>query len=400
MTRIIRSFSMLAITLSFLLFGIVDAISYGKPKLVIAAEYEEFYVTKDGSGAYIDLLKALLGEKYDLKFKYWPWARAEKMFLKGKVDAIIGQTPESLAQRMDRNLFIHPTGPMDVGYLQAFYLKGKYEKWDDEILKTARLLWKNEYGYDQLIKHKVNFKNIEDFSSALNLLKKDRADVLLSYEEVVLPVVKKQFSKKDFDFAFTKIFEEYHLILKNNKNNERVIKLWDEKFSVLISNGEITNIFAKNGVEYSTYVKDPLADLNSKNLVRGVNTGTLVSGFYQQGKTKMLVKISKDNIFDSVYEYEYEGDMLVGMIKGGTYDPSKGIAIGQWCEGKGKEEYGTGQYFFEYNKKGKIFMTNLYSYGEDTTEWHNDHWKLTKPEIIPKDFEKMVLKKLKDCPRN
>lgn len=214
----------------------------------------------DATGAYIDMLKALLGDKYKLKFVYTTWARTEKMFIKGKAQSLLGQNPLMLEGKMKKGSYISPKCSLDRPPLVAFYLKAKYKNWNDDILKKAKVLWMRGYRMDLLIKQrfqdnslKISFSEFDDYKSGLERVVKGRADVLLDYEGTPDPFMDKK-DKDLFGQTFTKVTDNITLVFQNNPTNQKIVQHWNKVYRGLEKNGKFDKIFKK--YEY-TYVPCP-----------------------------------------------------------------------------------------------------------------------------------------------
>lgn len=77
------------ITVIFALLFSLTAFSTEKPTLHCVADEWHGYTNADGSGTYWQIIKAVYGDKYQLKLETTPFHRAMKMVTSGKVDCIV-----------------------------------------------------------------------------------------------------------------------------------------------------------------------------------------------------------------------------------------------------------------------------------------------------------------------
>lgn len=222
-----------------------------RPTLTIAAEPSEGIVQEDGKGFYSELVQTIIGSDYDLKYSYVPWARAEKLFMNGKVDVLLGQSHVGFNGRHDRSKYILPENPLEIAPLFATFVKGRYKNWDDKYLKTDRLLWVNSYEFNlNLGFEPKRQKSFAKYPDGLGLLKKKRADIILDYEGALDSHLTGEFEASNFTTVRTKVNDELHFMLQNTSRHAEAKAVWDKNFSKHQKSGKIKQITEKYGYTY------------------------------------------------------------------------------------------------------------------------------------------------------
>lgn len=361
----------------------IGSANNSKPKVVLGASPEINIVNKDGSGIYRDIVELVLGDRYEIEFQVGPWARMEKLLIKGKIDGFAGTDLHGFNET-DRQGLLRPKWPLEFSPVTAAFLAKKYSKWDNELLKTARLVWLNGYAMESNIPFKVNFKEVATDAAGVGMLAKDRADVFLSYEESIEEALT-EFPDVELLMATTSIAEELHLVLRKSPRHETIAALWDERNNDIATQQKITNIWKDSSIE-ERFVSEHFF----RQLPRQKPSNNLeqISGVYGGEKEFTAIRVEKDLTVESFYTYMWEGELISGIATG-RYDPETATMSGTWCEAVADDERGPIEMIF-YRKGDAVLMDSLYITDTNPGEWYLDNVGNRKTKPVPNGlFEKI-----------
>lgn len=216
---------------------------FAKEVLTFASDEWVNQTQSDGKGTYYDLIRAIYGDQYNIKFIRSPWSRVSAQFRKGEYDGLIGEV------KFDKEM-IHPIDPIDQTELTAFYLK-KFKFINIESLKAARLMWVRSYYFDSMIPFKVDFVEVGSPDEGFDLLLKDRADVFIDYESDFEYNCKKgRLDCSPIKFSGAGFSEKAFVAFHNTEKGKKLVEIYNKKMISLKANKEIFKIFKKYGATY------------------------------------------------------------------------------------------------------------------------------------------------------
>ena len=104
-----------------------------KDKLSIGYYDNQDKMNADGTGAYLEAVKYLLGDEFEIEFKHLPIARAKKRFESGALDGFMLEDPRIMSVPD----LIHPKVPFVIHPIRVFHKKDKYSQWSDDLLNRS-----------------------------------------------------------------------------------------------------------------------------------------------------------------------------------------------------------------------------------------------------------------------
>ena len=207
---------------------------------IVTDEFETC-TNKDGTGSYFDILQAVLKPTgIKMTHKLMPYARTVDMVKQKKADAW-------LASYVDEEDFaIYPKIPLDTDIIVAVYKDAKIKDWKgEESIKGMKTAWLRNYAYEDYLKVKTDFREVNNRKSALNLLNAGRIDVFVD-SKILLDedIAAGKFDTKGLQIKRVLDLYMYVAFAKGPKG-EKLSAMWDKRMKELHDSGELMKIFKK-----------------------------------------------------------------------------------------------------------------------------------------------------------
>lgn len=224
---------------------------------VVSEELPDF-VNADGSGLYMDILKAVFEEE-GIKFKLTlaPYARGELIVKSNKADVLLG------AYRGTVDGVIFPQWYYSANYISVLYQRKNLLKWQgQQSLTNKNVMWIRHYNYEQFLYVPVQKMTSTSRTSMLGMLEKGRVDFILDdgfsiRKKLAAPSISvNTFNKAEFEIQDLMRLKLY-LAFANSKKGENLAKIFDDKFPQLLAAGELKRLFEKWNVSpfpYQSYI--------------------------------------------------------------------------------------------------------------------------------------------------
>ena len=370
-----------------ILFIISSVAFANKPKIKLAVEEYPKYAKSDGTGIYLDIVREVLSEKYDVSFRFGPWPRLEKHLLKGKLDGFLVHDPDFLKAAFPDKKFIHPNVHLNLTEIYAIFKKGSFDKWDNNLLKTQTVSWMNGFNFQHTFGKGAKYKNSSEDESALKLLLKGRIGIYFSYWELTEKIKNEKFEDKELngenlDYFLTPFTEFESLVMLDNPKNRKIIEIWDKNFEKLNASGKISKIYEREG-EVFPYDTSKIQRLlnEEQNILKGEDLKNEVNGFY------MIADYRSETILE-VNGTDYKGAFIYdegeGVRKGffqGTLDYESGLGKGVICYENTSKWLGDGGILLT-KTKGYSVLHLLYTEDKGDGNWKDD-WQHKKVNKAP-----------------
>jgi len=205
-----------------------------KPRLHCVADEWRGYTNADGSGTYWQIIKAVYGEKYQLKLETTPFHRAMKMVTSGKADCII-----AIYAKDKRDLLL-PQYHIDTEYPAIALFDERHHQFNSkEDLAGLVMVGMKDYGFEHFLPKSVKIYGVDDHKKMYELVKSNRVDAAIVYSYNTLTA--------DPDKKLTQLEiipdKKYYLGFYPSKLGHQLVKEYDEKLPELILNQTIKNSF-------------------------------------------------------------------------------------------------------------------------------------------------------------
>lgn len=217
--------------------------------IMLVGEQWKDYTNADGSGVYWDLIKSIYqpaGVK--VHFKLYPWVRADRMVIKQRADAIVG---DYYYPTEDGKTFLYPYWHLSVEEPIVMISKkpGRYSTPITADKRPKLIGFIRGYGFEHKTWFKPDFEKYElnDLEHGLKMLAADRLHAVADYASHLSAIAHNTgFSNKD-TYKSTQMEAGQRLYLKfaNTKRARALIEIYDRRVNEMIENGEIEKILRK-----------------------------------------------------------------------------------------------------------------------------------------------------------
>ena len=216
---------------------------------IIAVSNELSYLTeKDGKGLYWDILREIYApEGITLKVNIAPAKRAEMMVRSNQADLMLG------ALRGEIEGVLYPQWYYSADIISVIYKKSSFPNWQgQETLANKQVVWIRGYDYDQHLYTSVNKFEVSKGIQGLMMLQKNRTDFYLDNAFNLRSTIKaeeKRLHEAGFQIDDYKIQEilriKQYIAFANTKKGARLMKIFDDRFPILLTSGKLKKMFEK-----------------------------------------------------------------------------------------------------------------------------------------------------------
>ena len=206
----------------------------------LAAPVWEDYTNEDGSGIYLDVLnKAFALSGVTVVHEILPFKRAVQTMLHKEVDGVIA---ESVVEGRD---CLYPQWHVDLDTITAIFKAERFPDWKgQETMAEKAIGWSRGFGFERFLT--VPFKRVEFdyYDSGINMLEKDRMDILLDYAEDMPDAFQHagvDLSNYRMENAFPDLYS--YVVFANTERSKALIELFDAGMAALHESGELDAIY-------------------------------------------------------------------------------------------------------------------------------------------------------------
>lgn len=186
--------------------------------VVVAAAEWPGYTHADGSGEYLEHIRARFHRDLTVHWDVSEFVRARQLFVSGRADVLVGVYRASFPNAL------YPSQPLDVETeLRAFYDPALFAINNVQDLAGKRVGWRNGYGFDSIIPKSSSVVRLSDNANPFNLLCRKKIDVVLSYIHNV-PV---EYTE---DLASIVVLPKQNLwvVFQNNERGRELLNLYEQ----------------------------------------------------------------------------------------------------------------------------------------------------------------------------
>lgn len=216
-----------------LVIAVLSLPTYGKYKIGVALW--PGLTNPDGTGTYLELLKAVYGPN-QVEFDFTTYKRMTALFEKADHDAVIGVYKEDVPTAF------YSKWHLDVDYpVKAFFLKNRLTIDNLSDLQGLTLSWIHGYDYHKYIEYDHQPYPINTLKHGFNLLINKRTDALLDYQHNIPEEYKGALGEIEVLPA-----RPIYLAFKNNKRGQDMAATFDKKMIELRSTGMLKTLYNKS----------------------------------------------------------------------------------------------------------------------------------------------------------
>lgn len=203
---------------------------YGKYKIGVALW--PGLTNPDGSGTYLELLKAVYGPD-QVEFDFTTYKRMTALFEKANHDLVVGVYKEDVPTAFYSKWHLDIDSPV-----KAFFLKSHLDINNLADLEGLTLSWIHGYDYHKYIEYDHQPYPINTLKHGFNLLINKRTDALLDYQHNI---------PKEYKDALGEIevlpARPIYLAFKNNEGGRRMAETFDNKMLELRKAGKLKTLY-------------------------------------------------------------------------------------------------------------------------------------------------------------
>ena len=214
--------------------------------ITVASEEWEGATQADGSGLYWDILRSVY-EPVGIKVNWSiaSYARSVALVKQKRADAWVG------SYRDEEQGIIYPESHFDADDVSALFIKKSDQLWQGEAsLEGKDVAWIKGYELHEYLGVTFNNRELINRDSVIQLLEQGRLDYFIDAR----PEIQTYFGEtleKDSRFMVETIKKlKLFLGFANTLKGKRLADIFDERFPILIENGEIKTLFEKWEFEY------------------------------------------------------------------------------------------------------------------------------------------------------
>ncbi len=222
-----------------LVVALVLAISFNvcaieKPTLRFIALEMPGYTSADKTGVYWDILRALYGKQYHLKFAAASPAQLSHHLERGDVDGVIG------THLLNNSSWVTPQQHIDLRYaLYLLSLDSKETKFDELIIAARKDAYLQSVAAD-----KGSIYHIEKIENVLRLIEKQRVDAALTYSYNL------HLSDPTGVLTETEVVPEKKVYITFNRQHITLAEDFEQDLAQLKASGQLKTVFGSDA-QYS-----------------------------------------------------------------------------------------------------------------------------------------------------
>jgi len=254
------------ITSSLLLMAFSVANAQDINRISVVCEEWKDYTNKDGTGAYWELIKTVYEPiGVSVETQVYPWARAEKMVVLNKADALVG---DYLYPDKQGKVYLYPQWHISIeDSLVAVFLQGHSGYWDREgtvSLSGKTLGWIRGYDFDKSVFNALEIQKheINNLTNGLKMLKKGRLDAIVDYKSTVQSAMQEVGMNMDTELTIEtiKLGNKLFLAFANSDRSKKLIEIYDMRMAELAASGKVDEIYVKWGLGDNKFGKERITN--------------------------------------------------------------------------------------------------------------------------------------------
>lgn len=207
-------------------------------------DHWEDFCNQDGSGIYLDLLRAVYGSDMGVTPHIVPYKRAIALTRSGVLAVLLG------SYRNEVDTLHYASQPDGVDLITVYMTRDKAALWQGiDQLKRGRLLLQKGWSRDETLGIEGSYTEVESADKGFALLTKGRYDYFvtdsLPSNRVLPPIIAKKLQGEPTYPAFTA-----------TPSGAKALSLWELRMPRLIASGQVARIYEHYGrlAEFNGYL--------------------------------------------------------------------------------------------------------------------------------------------------
>lgn len=292
---------------TLVLFAWLLAFQPAKADIHIGVTYWDGYTNPDGTGVYMELLKAIYSED-DLVFDFTSYNRMTSLFDNTTYDMVVGVAPEDTPSAHFSKWHLDRDYPILV-----FYKKHKHNFKHLSHLKGTTLSWLHGYDFEKYIDFTHNAYPVRTVKSGFQLLMHERIDAFVDFSYNV----PKELSKKLESIELVPARPIY-VAFKSTSKGRMLAKKFDDAMLALRTSGKLKALYQSDyqHAQFDSFNPDlPVMTIstNDKSLLRLYNTDNAQS---LEAKLYRIILSQLNGYHVEFVGANYQGNKDTPMKKG------------------------------------------------------------------------------------
>ena len=205
--------------------------------LIVATDVWEDYSNEDGTGYYLDLLKAIYEPKgINIDVKYVPYKRSVEMVDNKKADMMLG------AYEGEEIVGVYGKYPIELDVVDAA-VSPELAK---ESLSGKKVGAVRGNEFNSYTNVSMKYREVSNLRSLLKMLNHQRIDAVLDYEVDIRSAGKAIGEASRFEIKTGVLSNPSYFVFANSARGEKMRKIFDEEFIKLYRDGKVQNIYLAN----------------------------------------------------------------------------------------------------------------------------------------------------------
>lgn len=233
-----NTFKGLVVIFTLILYPTVLQAEEQPNAIVIEAEAWSRATEADGTGLYWDLIRKVYEpEGITVKTNTSTYSRSIGLMKTGEVDAMVGAYADEVTGALYANHHF------DADVVAALFRKGEIAWQGESSLKDKHIAAIKGYKLDEYITVPFKIHEYRDRGVIIKLLNEGKVDVFVdALMDIQEELKKNNVSKDRFETGIVKQLKLY-IVFADNKRGKYLRDLFDQRFKVLLENGDIKRMF-------------------------------------------------------------------------------------------------------------------------------------------------------------
>jgi len=225
--------------------------------IVFSTEAWKDATNKDGTGLYWDIFRAVYEpEGYKIEPKIRSYEGSINLLKHKQVDVMVGAYINEIES------VVYPLNHFAVDIVQVIYKKDSKHPWNGiETINKKIVGWIKGYSFDEYLPEdiikKSPIKRIQNRAAAFRLLNENRIDYFMDAMGDLSDFLNARISHNSEDYIRQTILElKLYLVFTDDDKGSKLANIFDKRFSLLLTKGEIRKLYDKYKASNMTYPSD------------------------------------------------------------------------------------------------------------------------------------------------
>jgi len=230
-----------------------------KIQINIASDEWQGFVTQEGTGYYLDLLRLVFpSQKYKLNIAIYPYSRSIYMVQNNNADIVLGiWANEHPASQLS-------SYPVETDIFDALMRPAHPAITGPESFDQLRVLAQTGYGLDELLHNPFSYKESVELSRMIKMVKANRADALIGYHFELEEIMQELGFQNQLVIIKHVLTEHAYFGFCSTEKCFKLKSLFDESFLDLHQKGIIKKLLMDNNQSPSAEPKLKPSPLGSQ----------------------------------------------------------------------------------------------------------------------------------------